>query len=423
MHAQTSARRPASGNVRRVKRKRGDQWYIQARLPDGQQIQKRLGPAWSGNGRPPAGYFTKRTAQTALRQFLTDADRGVLPEIGRRGDAVTVEDAANEWLRYVEHERTVKPATLADYKSAVKTHIIPAFGDRRIEQVTKRSVETWQTQLAGGNLSPRTRNKLLTILGGIFGRAQSVWGVDNPVAGVEHPREQYSGDIEIFSPEEVYALARAAQTEQDAAVFLTAAFSGLRQGELIALRWRDVDFANRTIRVRASLSHGVLTVPKGGRVRSVPMVKPVAETLARLSQRGNLTAEEDLVFPGIGSWKKVEAVMEAEEYSEEQDEVLVGDYLDRSALRRRFVKAREKAGLRPLRFHDLRHTFGSLAINEGSPVEVQAWMGHSDLKTTMRYLHYRRRDDEAERLSRAFEAGQPETQLERALQEPVEGAG
>jgi integrase len=71
-------------------------------------------------------------------------------------------------------------------------------------------------------------------------------------------------------------------------------------------------------------------------------------------------------------------------------------------LRWRYGKALERAGLRPLRFHDLRHTFGSLAISRADIVEVQAWMGHADVKTTMRYLHYRDRADAAARLNQAF---------------------
>jgi integrase len=92
------------------------------------------------------------------------------------------------------------------------------------------------------------------------------------------------------------ALVHAAESEQDAAIFLAAAFTGLRRGELVALRWRDVDFAGEAIRVVASYTDGVLTTPKSGKVRSVPMAPEVATALARLAARDYWTGDDDLVF-------------------------------------------------------------------------------------------------------------------------------
>jgi integrase len=77
-------------------------------------------------------------------------------------------------------------------------------------------------------------------------------------------------------------------------------------------------------------------------------------------------------------------------------------------LRRRFKRARDLAGLRPLRFHDLRHTFGSVAIRTADPRELQEWLGHSDFSTTQIYMHYRPRADAARRLSAAFAMNTPE---------------
>jgi integrase len=177
----------------------------------------------------------------------------------------------------------------------------------------------------------------------------------------------------------VWALVRAAQSEQDAAIYATAAFVGLRRGELVALHVRDVDFANRVLRVEASYALGVLKAPKSGKVRSVPMAAEVEKALAHLLVgRGNPDVDE-LVFPGSD-----------------------GGYLDASALRRRYMAAQKKADLRPLRFHDLRHTFGTLAVNRASILQVQAWMGHADIKTTMRYLHYKSHADDAALLDGAF---------------------
>ena len=91
---------------------------------------------------------------------------------------------------------------------------------------------------------------------------------------------------------------RAAESTQDAAIYMTAAFTGLRRGELLALRWRDVDFEASAIRVRASYSGGALTMPKSGRVRSVPLAPDVGRVLAELGQREHFARDDDLVFAG-----------------------------------------------------------------------------------------------------------------------------
>jgi integrase len=106
-------------------------------------------------------------------------------------------------------------------------------------------------------------------------------------------------EIKVFSPQEIMALVRAADSEQDAAIYLTAAFTGLRQGELVALRRRDVDFPGSAVRVRASSTNRHLTSPKSGKVRSVPMAPQVAGVLARLSQRDLFTDDDDVVIAGI----------------------------------------------------------------------------------------------------------------------------
>ncbi len=87
------------------------------------------------------------------------------------------------------------------------------------------------------------------------------------------------------------ALVRAAESEQDAAIYLTAAFTGLRQGELLALRWRDVDFELELVRVRSNFTHGREGSPKSGRERAVPMMVEVAQALARLSQRERFSGD------------------------------------------------------------------------------------------------------------------------------------
>ena len=366
---------PPTGHVFRVERARGPIWYAKYRLPDGRQVQKKIGPAWSERGRPPAGYFTKRLAEDWLRDLLDQARRGTLPGLVRTG--ATVADAAAEYLRYIEHDRERKPSTVKGYRWLINAQILPALGGMQLEDVTTEHVERWLAA-SGGKAS--SRRKALVILHGIFQRAKKVHKLTvNPVSDVEKPPQSRSGDIEVFSPEEVWALVRAAGSEQDAAIFLTAAFTGLRQGELIALRWRDVDFAGSALRVRASYAGGALTTPKSGKVRSVPLAPEVAQALARLGEREMFTGEDDLVFVGEA-----------------------GSYLDGSALRRRYKDALKRGALRPLRFHDLRHTFGTRMIAKADIRRVQEWMGHADIQTTMRYLHYAPREEDARLVAEAF---------------------
>ena len=109
------------------------------------------------------------------------------------------------------------------------------------------------------------------------------------------------------------------------------------------------------------------------------MAPDVAPALARLADREKRVGEDDLVFVGVA-----------------------GGYLDGSALRRRYGAALERAGLRQLRFHDLRHTFGTRMIAKADIRRVQEWMGHADIQTTMQYLHYAPRDEDAQLVAEAF---------------------
>ncbi len=290
---------------------------------------------------------------------------------------VTFDEAADEYLRYVEYDRGRKPSTVAGYRWIIDGQLRPAFGPTQLEAVTPAHLEAWSGRLT---VAPASRRKALVILHGIFQRARKVYGLSvNPAADVEKPPQARSGDIDVFSPEEVWAVVRAAHGEQDAAMYLAAAFTGLRMGELLALRWRDLDLRGSVVRVRASYTAGSLTTPKSGKVRSVPLAPEVARVLKRLARRDHFTGDDDLVFLGEA-----------------------GGHVDGSALRRRYKSALAHARLRPLRFHDLRHTFGTRMIAKADIRRVQEWMGHADIQTTMRYLHYAPREEDARLVAEAF---------------------
>jgi integrase len=376
--------RPISGHVFKRKGKRGTVWYAKYRLPDGRQQKKRLGLNWTEKTAPPDGYFTKTTAQAQLDAILRQARAGTLPGLVQTGK--TFRDASAEWLTYCENVRDCKASTLRDYR-ALAGVLDRQFGDRKIETITERDIESWISGYPGSN---RTRQKYLVCLGSIFKRAMKVYGLPrNPVALVERPRVRKAATIDVLRPEEVMALVRAAEAEQDAALFHTAAFAGLRMGELLALRWRDVDFTRRTIHVRENWTQGETTTPKGGTERAVPMAEEVAERLARLGQRDHFTADDDLVFCTDR-----------------------GQHLGYKSLKDRYRASLRAADLREdFRFHNLRHTFGSTVIRHADSREVMEWMGHADLATTRRYLAFVDRQDAADRVSQAFRSEQPDARL------------
>ena len=118
--------RAISGHVFRVEGKRRPVWRAKYRLPDGRQVQRTIGKVWTERGRPPEGYFTKRTAEAWLRDVLDQAERGTLPGMVRTGR--TFAAAADEYLRHLADDRQRKPSTVRD---AVRDPQPPAAAVRR----------------------------------------------------------------------------------------------------------------------------------------------------------------------------------------------------------------------------------------------------------------------------------------------------
>jgi integrase len=325
---------PVSGHIFRKKRQSGDRWMVKWRDAAGQH-QRVIGKAWIGRGRPYEGYLTKRGAQEMLDTILADARRGRL--VARRpGETVTFADAAEEWLRYLEHERGRRASTLRNYRLSLRNHILPALGRLPLTAVTVPRIDALRSYLIRQRgPAPSTVNQHLVLVHGILKRAQRAYGLPfNAASVVERQVVRRSGDFEVYSPEEVAALARAAASPQDGAMYVVAAYTGLRLGELLALRWRDIDYGKRLVHVRRSYVTGQEEMPKSGRVRSVPMTDQVMLVLDGLSKRERFIEEQDLVFPNA-----------------------VGEHLDGSALRRRFYAAMEQAAVKRIRFHEYADVF------------------------------------------------------------------
>lgn len=395
---------------------------------DGKGIRRRLGKAWleprdeplegatgwqknfrKRRGRPAEGHLSADDAVAAMRELIAGfSDKQERKR--QKQDAVTFAEAAVTWQAERSAISGWKATTARNYSAMLaavdhvpkrrghkpRARIMRAFGTKLVSEVTTQEVAKFLRTLdADDALTPRSVNAHRQVLGMVFDYViEQGWRTtENPVTPTKKRREADPKELTVYSPEQIFAVASEAEGNI-APLIVVAGFSGLRQGELLELRWKDVDFVGRKLTVSRSFSSGLgITSTKGRRARVVPMADQVAQVLAQESQRGFLIRKGDLVFPGPKS------------------NLTGGTPHDPSSLRAAYVTARDAAAAKDhdlpvLRFHDLRHSFGSLAAAGGvDAVKIQSMMGHADSRTTARYLHAVSRADDADRLSRAFGSG------------------
>ena len=161
------------------------------------------------------------------------------PHPSAPGCSVAFGAAAREWLRYIEVDRKRRASTVREYRQVVHGHLIPEFGeDTPLSELTPARIEEYRERLvAEGRLSPRTINRNLTRLNGIFRRAIRAHGLRaNPAAHVDRQPIRASGDFRVLAPAELERLLEAAVSEQDRALFAVAGYAGLRMGEVVPSR-------------------------------------------------------------------------------------------------------------------------------------------------------------------------------------------
>ncbi|MCW3048705.1 MAG: site-specific integrase [Solirubrobacterales bacterium] len=220
---------------------------------------------------------------------------------------------------------------------------------------------TVRSELVKAGRAPGTINQWRVVVRGLWGtrKGSPALGWDWKALSTD-PKD----DLAFYTPDEAARLVAAAEDDTDAAIFTLAVQAGPRKSEIRALRVKDCDFAGGLLRfARGYTNEEGFAANKGKELRSVPMSPEVAGRLRPLCEG---KAPDDRVFePERGA------------------QAICG-----SALYRRFVDAADRAGLRRIRFHDLRHSFGTQAIQGFDIYKVQRWLGHKSIATTEKYLHY-----------------------------------
>jgi integrase len=339
-------------------------WYGQWWVGD-RRVKRAIGPKREPGSRHG---LTKRQAEARLRMLMQE----VLP--APPGEHLTLAEAGARYLTHLETVLGRKRATLHDYRLILDRQLVPFFGERAIDRIDAEDARAFLAAQGRAGFARQTIINRLNLLHGIFAHAvKRGWAPRNPAGDVDRPRADGGDpDIRFLQVAEVEAVIRAAPEDElgqlERVLYLTAALTGLRQGELVALRWRDVDWTAGLVRVRRTYSRGEYGRPKSKRSsRAVPLADRVAGELERHFQRSRYQADDDLVFCNPDT----------------------GAPYDASKLRKRFRRVLGAAGVRVVTFHDLRHTFGTQMAAAGVPMRtLMEWMGHRDLKTTLVYADY-----------------------------------
>ncbi len=362
---------------------RADVYYGKWRGPDGRQVMRRLGPV---RPRGTRGGLTQTQAEAELRRVMGEKQTTV-----SRSERRTLAGVAEAHLAAKENAG-LKRSTARGYRSVIDAHLIPFFGERRVDRITEAMIAGFDKQLREQGLKPQTRRNILGLLVAMLVTAKKHgWVSENPGSDYEKPRKGRSEtDLELryLTIEEVEAVLRAMPDNDvgrvECALILAAAMTGMRRGELLGLRWKDVDWTARKVRVVRTYVGGREDTPKSeSSRRAVPLATRLAGELQRLYEASPFKADEDPVFTHPAG---------------------TGLPLDGSAVSKAFKAALKRAKVRTVRFHDLRHTFGTMmAANPNASMRtLQGWLGHSDPATTAIYAHFAPSAHEAEWVDEVF---------------------
>lgn len=351
-------------------------WWVGKR-----QRKRKVGPM--RNAATQDG-LTRVQAEARFRKMMDETrSRPVVRE------RLTLVEAGARYVNHVENVRERKPSTVQDYRGYLAGHLKMYFEERVLTSVTDCDIEDYVATKKNEGYAPKTISNHIVFLNGIFNFAvKHNWIDSNVVQSVDRPSASDGDpDIRFLDNDSVEALMRATPDDElgamEVVLYLAATTTGLRQGELIALRWKDIDWMTNKVRVRRNMVRGILGTPKSRHsVRQVPLTERLGGELERLSQRSAYKDDDDCVFchPETGA------------------------PYEPSKMRKRFKEAIENAGIREaVRFHDLRHTFGTRMASVGVPMRsLQALMGHKSIQTTEIYADYAPSPHEQEWAEAAF---------------------
>jgi integrase len=334
-------------------------------------IRQRKNGTWEGrytaaNGRTRSIYAkTKREATDRLRHALGDAVSGILP-VSRQ---LTTADYLDAWLATL----TVRPRTAESYRGIVRRYLKPAIGRVPLAKLQPEHIMVVVRDLEQRepSLSATTIRYVYVVLRIALGRALKLGHVTRNVCSLIDPPAKTRTERQPMSAEQARVFLASVTGDRHQTLYRLAIASGLRQGELLGLRWQDVDLDTGTLTVRHTLQQGTrtLAVPKTERSRRTVALD--ADTADALRVHRRRQVEERLAAGG--HWHDLDFIFATS----------IGTAMSHRNLVRAFHAALARAGLPRQHFHDLRHASATLGIEAGESLyEVSRRLGHANISTT-----------------------------------------
>ena len=341
---------------------------VKRRLQDGSP--RYFAVYWAGGKQKWKGFSRRKDAERFLANTVKTVHDGSYQDV----TPLLMNCLFDRWLDHSLEVRLkqglLKPSTAKSYRSMLASHLRPSFGEHRSNELTHAVVSDWVRKLAdkieNGKLTRKSFNNLLNLLHAIL-----VWArhpaqgylAHDPLIGQKRlPKQQAERDF--LEPEEIEILLRAAEPPDDTIIHL-AVYSGLRRGELFGLQWSDLDWGNGTdggrLRIRRSIYQGAITTPKTqNSIRVVDVTQRTLDELA-MYKLGFPPAGDGFIFRNATG-----GPMDPDNWT-----------------KRNFLPVVEKAELRRIGLHTLRHTYTSLLINAGESIKyVSRQLGHASIQIT-----------------------------------------
>jgi integrase len=314
----------------------------------------------------------KRVANQVAKKIEAKLVLGDL-DLSDNEQAARFSEYADMWIT-ITVPATCKRSTASDYQGLLKNHILPVFGAKPVDEINRHMVKQFLLKKVNEGFAASTVTHMKNAISGILNLAVDDDTIPaNPAhrIGKVFKTQKISPVLDPLSREELSKLLKIFQKyyPDSHPLVLTLARTGIRLGEALGLQWGDIDFNGRFITIQRGLTRGRIEAPKNSAIRKIDMSKQLTAALVDLRHQRKVQTLKN-------GWKNV-----PEWIFINRD----GKHLDGSNWRRRvYNKALEKAKLRKIRIHDLRHTYASLLIQRGESLAyIRDQLGHHSIKVTV----------------------------------------